>query len=41
MQKSAKNQGSILSFPPIVGIIFTCKIATFWVIFQPSSHLPK
>jgi len=29
-----KNQGSILSFPPDVGIIFACKIATFRVIFE-------
>jgi hypothetical protein len=36
-----KNQGFILSFPPMVGIIFSCKIATFWVIFEPNSHLPK
>jgi hypothetical protein len=36
-----KNQGFILSFPPMVGIIFACKIATFRVIFEPNSHLPK
>jgi len=32
-KRMQKNQGFILSFPPIVGIIFTCTIATFWVIF--------
>ena len=35
------EQGFILSFPPDVGIIFTCKIATFRAIFEPSSQLPE
>jgi hypothetical protein len=36
-----KNQGFILSFPPMVGIIFICKIATFRVIFEASSQFPE
>jgi hypothetical protein len=42
MQKSKQKKSRLhLSFPPIVGIVFTRKIATFWVIFEPNSHLPK
>jgi hypothetical protein len=46
MQKSKQKKSRLhfilsSSAAAEVGIIFACKIATFWVIFEPNSHLPK